>query len=127
MRQLRSTFSVNASSQSTREASAASTGCATGSYAERAGQEIHPEVGPAARLQQLLNLLVGLGAADHRVDLQTTSPGRAARAPRQLSADHLGDQRLGALAGAPELRHVRAEVVGLDDPGSEPPSRSGVT
>ena len=42
---------------------------------------------------------------------------RQAEQPSELARDELGDERLGALRGAAELRHVRAVVVGLDDRG----------
>ena len=42
---------------------------------------------------------------------------RQAERARQLAGDHLGDERLRALAGAAELHDVQAVVVGLDEAG----------
>lgn len=86
--------------------------------ADRAGQEVHAEVEPAAGLQELLHLLVGLGEADDRVQLHPHQVGDAQpEPPAELSADHLRDECLAPLSGAGEFHDVRAEVVGLDDPG----------
>jgi hypothetical protein len=50
--------------------------------AEGAGQEVHTEVEAGARRQQVLHLLVGLGPAQQRVDLDEDQLGH-----RQTRAD----------------------------------------
>ncbi len=85
---------------------------------EGTGQEVHAEVEPAAGLEERLHLGVGLAAADDRVQLD---PGQLRHAQPQpaaeLPADHLGDQRLAALAGAGEFHDIGPEIVRLDDAG----------
>ncbi|CAO0836956.1 hypothetical protein SMICM17S_06193 [Streptomyces microflavus] len=86
--------------------------------AERARQVVHAEVQSAARLEQLLHLLVRLGETDDRIELdgdQFRHP--QPQPPPQLTADDLRDERLAALAGSGELHDVRTEIVGLDNPG----------
>lgn len=96
--------------------------------ADRAGQVVHAEVEPAAGLEQLLDLLVGLAEPDHGVELHL----HQARDPQpqplgQAAADDLGDQGLATLAGSGEFHDVYAEVVGFDNTGKRAPSRKGVT
>jgi hypothetical protein len=89
---------------------------APGVEAERARQEVHAQVQPDARVEQVLYLLVRLVAGDRRVELDRDQVGGADAEPAgQLADDHLGDQRARALAGAAELADVGAQVVGLDD------------
>ena len=84
---------------------------------DRTRQEVHPEVRPAARLEQLLDLLVGLPQADRRVELDATRSGtRTPIRAAQLTDDDLGDQRRRPLPGAAELDDVHAVVVRLDQP-----------
>ncbi len=85
---------------------------------QRAGQEVHPEVQPAARADQVVDLLVGLGVAERRVELDAdeVGHGQADRAC-QLAGQPLGDEGTRALAGAAELDDVQAVVVRLDEAG----------
>ena len=85
---------------------------------QRAGQEVHAEVHPLAREQQILDLRVGLGSADHRVELDGNElRHREPERTRELTDHHLGDERLRPLPRAAELQHVEPVVVGLDEPG----------
>ena len=70
----------------------------------------------------------GLVAADLGGQVDGTRSGTGTSdQPGDAGDDDLCHEHAHALAGAAELADVGAEVVGLDDPGSEPPSRSGVT
>ena len=71
----------------------------------------------------------GSARAERRVELDQHELGhRQAERAGQLPGHDLRRQRLRTLARAAELEDVEAVVVGLDDaPGSDPPSRSGVT
>ena len=83
---------------------------------ERTGQEVDAEVEPGARVEQVLDLLVGLVAGDLRVQVERHQLRGAQPDPAgQLADDHLGDQHPQALPGAAELADVGAEVVALDD------------
>jgi hypothetical protein len=88
---------------------------------QRRGQEVEADVAPAARGDQLLDLGVGLGAAELRVELDQHDLGHVEpeRAP-ELAGDELGHERARALAGAAELQDVQAVVVGLDEPRHRP-------
>ena len=116
-RALRSTLATNASSQTIR-AACARVHVEAGVVAHRAGQEVDGQVEPGAGGDELLHLLVRLAPAELGVDVDQrevgdVDPERAA----ELADDDLGHQRLRALAGRGELHDVRAEVVGLDEPG----------
>ena len=114
-RQQRSTFAVSASSQMIRAATSGS-GVHAGVEPERARQEVHAQVQPDARVEQVLHLLVRLVAADRRVELDGDQVGGAIPSRRASSPTiDLGDQHPRALAGAAELADVGAQVVGLDD------------
>lgn len=96
--------------------------------ADRAGQVVHAEVEPAAGLEQLLDLLVGLAEPDDGVELHLHQPRDAQPQPLgQPAADDLGDQGLAALAGSGELHDVGTQVVGLDDSGERSTLLKGVT
>ena len=69
LRQDRSTLLISASNQTTLPGLGRVHLVGERIEAERTGQEVHPEVQPAARLQQLLHLLVGLAETDDRVEL----------------------------------------------------------
>ena len=118
LRGVRSTFMHSASNQTT---SAATAGVELarggGVEAQRAGQEVHAEVRASAGLDELLDLGVGLGAAERgiEVDEDELGDGQAERAG-QLPGDDLRHERLDALPRAAELHHVHAVVVGLHDP-----------
>ena len=74
LRQDRSTLLMRASNQTTRPASTGSTLVRERVEAERAGQVVHAEVEPAAGLEQLLDLLVGLAEPDDGVELHLHQP-----------------------------------------------------
>ena len=77
-----------------------------------------PRLGPDAGVEQVLHLLVGLVAGELGVEVEDDEPrGAQAEAGGEGADDHLGDEHLGALAGAAELADVGAEVVALDDAG----------
>ena len=116
----RSTFVTSASSQTI---SAASSGSGRGAggrvVGERAGQEVEPDVQPAARARS------GPGSPGRARRRRAAGRARrrrsrapAARAARASSpATSSATSAFGALAGAAELEHVEAVVVGLDQPG----------
>ena len=86
---------------------------------QRAGQEVHAEVDPAAGGDQLLDLGVGLGGAQRGVELhraRARAPAARARAPTS-PATISAASAFGPLAGAAELEHVQPVVVGLHQPG----------
>ena len=88
---------------------------------QRAGKEVDAEIEPVAREKQVLDLRVGLGAADRRVELeQDELRHRESERARELPDDHLGDERLRPLARAVELEHVQPVVVRLDEGGERP-------
>ena len=122
MRGVRSTFVVSASSQTTSAASSGA-GCQApaGRVRQRSGQEVDAEVQPAAGLDQLLDLWVGLGGAEPRVELDRDElRDQQPERPSELPDDHLRDERPRPLPGAAELRHVEPVVVCLDEPGQRP-------
>ena len=85
---------------------------------QRAGQEVHPEVGARARADEVVDLLVGLGVAKRGVHLDATRSGTGSPIARPISpASHLGDERARSLARSAELHDVQAVVVRLDEPG----------
>ena len=116
---VRSGLVTRPSSQTT---SAAKTGSTTGSgrrvERQRTGQEVQAEVEPAARLHEVVDLLVGLGVAQVRVDIdeRQVRHGQPDGA-RELAGQPLGDERPRTLAGAAELDHVQPVVVRLDEAG----------
>jgi hypothetical protein len=98
-----------------REASSASVGSAERVEGEGAGEVVEAEVGAAAGPDQVLDLGIGLGPRQVGVELDEDDLGnRQGQGPCDLAGEELGDQRLGALAGAAELENVQAVVVGLD-------------
>ena len=85
---------------------------------QRTGQEVHAQVQAAAGAHQVVDLLVRLGVAEGRVDLDRHEVGHGqADRPGQLAGQPFGDERARPLAGAAELDHVQAVVVGLDEAG----------
>ncbi len=81
----------------------------------RAAEEFDAEVQPDAGEQQLLDLGVGLAAADPGVELDRHQlRHRQAERPRQLARDHLRHEHQRPLPGAAELADVEAVVVGLE-------------
>ena len=88
---------------------------------ERAGEEVDAEVEPEARGEQVLHLLVGLVLGDRRLEVDEGEAGDGQpQRPGELAHEDLGHEHLEALAGAAELQHVGAEVVGLDDARQRP-------
>jgi hypothetical protein len=85
---------------------------------QRAGQEIETEIKPAAAMDEILQLLVGLGITQPRIDIdehelrngQPDGPGDLTRQP-------FGNEGPRTLAGAMELDDVEAVVVRLDQAG----------
>ena len=83
---------------------------------EGARQEVHPEIGPAARSDQVVDLLVGLGVAESRIDLDRDEVrNRQPDRPADLAGQPFRDERTGTLPGTPELDDVQAIVVTLDE------------
>ena len=93
---------------------------------ERARQVVHPEVQAHAGLEEVADLAIGLGAPDVRVERHQRERrhGQPQR-PTDLPGEDLGDQRPGALPRSPELHHVQAVVVGLDDGRQAPALAEG--
>ena len=118
LRAVRSTLVTKASNQTIAEASAAS-GCVRHRIERhRAGQVVERDIEPAARADQVLDLRIGLGAREVRIELdQHDLRHRQAGGAADLAGEQLRDQRLRSLAGAAELEHVHAVVVRLDDRG----------
>ena len=84
--------------------------------AQRAGQEVQPHVDAAAPLEQFPDLRVGLGGRQARVEVEEHDLGyEQPEGASDLARDEFGDEGLLAVAGAAELGHVEAVVVGLDD------------
>jgi len=83
---------------------------------QRAGQEVEAQVQPAAGMDEVLDLLVGLGIPEAAVDLHADDlrDGQPEQ-PGQLTADPLRREDARALTGAAELQDVHAVVVGLDE------------
>src|SRR5829696_9685491 len=85
---------------------------------ERAGEEVEADVEPAARVDQLLDLGIGLGAAQLGVQLDENDlrHGQAGGAG-ELAGDELRQERLRSLPGPAELEHVESVVVGFYQSG----------
>ncbi len=93
-------------------------GPAAGLNGSAPGQEVHAEVEPAAREQQVLDLGVGLRPTDDGVELeQHELRNPEAERTGELAHDELRDERLRPLARTPELEHVETVVVRLDERG----------
>ena len=85
---------------------------------QRAGQEVEPQVETGAPVEQLLDLLIGLGLAERRIELDEDDlRDRQPERPSDLAGDELGDERLRSLAGAAVLHDVQPVVVGLHQAG----------
>ncbi len=85
---------------------------------QRARQEVHAEVRAGARVEQLLDVGIGLGASHLDGDLDDREVGDEQPEPsRELARDDLGDERRLALSGSSELRDVHAVVRRLDEAG----------
>ena len=100
---VRSTFVTSASNQ-TIVGGEVGIGRRAGGGAERqrAGQEVDAEVQPGARREQILDLGIGLGAAERRVELDERELGHAKpERARQLAGDDLGDRAPSAPCPAP--------------------------
>lgn len=80
-----------------------------------AGKEMQAEVEPAARLQQVLYLLVALGAAETLVEVDKDEFGNAHTCGAgNLTAYEFGDKSLCTVASPTELKHIFKAVVGVD-------------
>ena len=85
---------------------------------QRARQEVEAQVQARAPIQQLLDLLVRLGPAEGRIELDEDDLGdRQPERPADLAGDELGDQRLRPLAGPAVLHDVQPVVVRLHQSG----------
>ncbi len=85
---------------------------------QRAGQEVEADVEAGRGAEQVLDLGIGLGDGDPRVELDEHELGHVqTECTRQLAGDQLGSQRARSLAGAAELDDVEPVVVCLDEPG----------
>jgi hypothetical protein len=82
-----------------------------------ARQEVEPEVLAPARREQLLDLRVGLGQPQRRVDLdQHLLRNGESKRSSELSHEHLGHERARPLPGAAELDHIQTVVLRLEQP-----------
>ncbi len=93
---------------------------------ERAREIGEAEILADASPQDVLDLRVGLTLAESRVEVHQCR--RRHRQPEHTGyfrGEQLGDQRLHSLPRATKLHHVCPRLVGLDDSGQRPPSRSG--
>ena len=117
-RQVRSTFWISASNQSSSLAKSSSAVQPSGSNPADPGRKSTARLRPTlARSRSWISGSGSLGGI-LRVELgQRELGGAQAQPPGQLAADDLRHQRQRPLAGAAELQHVGAEVVGLDDRG----------
>ena len=93
---VRSTFVKSASSQTIRAASSGSGNGPDGrAERQRAREEVDAEVEARARGEQILDLGIGLRAAERRVELDERElRDEEAERPRQLAGHDLGDERL---------------------------------
>ena len=82
---------------------------------ERAVEISQPDVDSVACAEEILNLRIGLGAAERFSDVDQREVGRRkSRRLRQQASDQLGDERLRALAGAPKLGDEETAAEGID-------------
>ena len=125
---VRSGLVTSPSSQTMAAAWAGSTS-GRGGRVERqgAGQEVEPEVAPGAGPDEVVDLLVGLGVAQARVDLDRDEVrARAARACRPMApATHSATSARGPWPAPRNLTTYSPSSSASTRPGSEPPSRSG--
>ena len=83
-----------------------------------ARQVVHRQVESRAGLDQVLDLRIAFGAREFGVQVhQRQVRHRQLQRLGESAGDHFGHQRLRALAGAAELEHVEAFVVGFHDGG----------
>ena len=88
-----------------------------GARVERQGprQEVEAQVQAAAAMDEILELLVGLGVAEAAVDLDRDEFGdRKPERPTDLTGQPLRDERARTLACGAELHDVQPVIVGLD-------------
>ena len=79
-------------------------------------------------MDEVADLLVRFGVADGGIELDAHEVRHVQPdGPCQLAGEPLGDEGPWALAGSAELDDIQAVIVGLDEPGREPPSRNAVT
>ena len=119
LRGVRSTLVVRASNQTRSAACSALSPCApAGREGQRAGQEVHAEVGAHAGQRELLDLDVRLGLGQVGVELSHDQLGdEEAQCAGEFAGHDLGDQCRRSLPGPGELHHVETVVVGLDQRG----------
>jgi hypothetical protein len=104
-------------SESNHTTSAAQSGPSAGGWLRSrasAGHELQADVEADGPAQQIVDLLIRLGAGDgFRQRGQHDLRHRQSQRTADLAADQLGDQRLLPMAGAAELDDVLAPVIGL--------------
>ncbi len=117
-RQVRSTFWMSASNQSSSLAKSSSTVQPSGSNPAEPGRKSTARLSPTlARSRSWISGSGSLGGILGSRSASASSGVRRPEPPGQLAADDLRYQRERPLAGAAELEHVGAQVVGLDDRG----------
>ena len=85
---------------------------------QRAGQEVDAEIEAGARDEQILDLGIGLGASERRVELDEREPWyEQPERTRELSGDDLGDERLAPLTCPAELEDVEPVVARFHERG----------
>jgi hypothetical protein len=94
----------------------------------RSREVVERQVDAGTVVDQRVDLGVGFRAGKVRIQsceeqLRHGQPER----PGELTRHELRDQSMDSMPGSAELQHVQPIVVGLDNCGSEPPSRRGVT
>ena len=83
-----------------------------------AGQEVEAEVDATAPVDEVLQLLVGLGVAEPGIDIDEHEVRhRQTQRTGDLAGQPFRHQRARSLARAVELHHVQAIVVRLDETG----------
>ena len=91
-------------------------GCQQRIEVERARQVVEGQVEAGAGREQVLYLGIGLGAAQHGIELNEDEfRHRQAQRSLQLAGHQLSDQRAVALTRPAEFDHVQAIVVCLHD------------
>ena len=116
LRGVRSTFSTSASSHTTAGRQLRRPAARAGEYGSEPGRKSTPRFSPA--LARIRSWISGSGSARASSGSSSTSTSSGTGSPsraRQLADHDLGRERLRALAGAAELDHVQAVVVGLHD------------
>lgn len=85
---------------------------------ERAGEEVEAEVESAARLKEILNLLVAFGAPEVFVEVDKYLLGYTEMCGAcELASYKFGYQCFGSMSAAPEFQDVLELVIGVDKRG----------